>query len=625
MNLAPGAVHAQAELTGFSRVERPLTVAADGRCAQTVNLSLALAPRQPLPATARAPQQARRAGRRAAGGTRTRRPGRLRDRAGAAAGRRRRRSSRRRRRARSGRRAPTRLLLPPGFSTDAPADAIAITGNNASIDRGMMNDRFERDRPRRVRSGDRRLRRGFRRSGRSGGRGGPGGFGGRGGRGGRGGPGGPRRPRRPGRTAADGRSRRPRRVLSSADAADSSSATTPPPTTPSADPRSTARRISCGPTRSPSKNPYSAQHVRRHVRRPGHHPGRLRRHAPHELHADLQRQPRQQPLRSVRDGADARRCAPATSRPSPCRSIDPLTRQPFAGNQIPAARIDPAAQALLRFIPLPNLPGTTRNFHNTGTDAVRARQPERARHAQLHAGGGRRARRRGGRGGGRGRRRAAAGGPADAADAARAQGTSVNMTAQLQYRRNDNDQRERPARRSAARVRASNIGVPVSLNIRHKRTMHAINVNFSSTSAKTTNHYAGVEDVAGLAGITGVSTDPFNWGVPSLSFSSLSSLRDVTPSRRSDRRLIAVATTGRCPYKTHQLRAGGDCPLRSHRPARPTRTPTGAFVFTGLYAAGGSPIVAERRPRLRRLPARPAAAGVGAVRPGQRAHDAASR
>ena len=63
--------------------------------------------------------------------------------------------------------------------------------------------------------------------------------------------------------------------------------------------------------------------------------------------------------------------------------------------------------------------------------------------------------------------------------------------------------------------------MPVSFNIRHKRTMHAINVNFSSTSAKTTNHYAGVEDVAGLAGITGVSTDPFNWGVPSLSFSSL--------------------------------------------------------------------------------------------------------
>ena len=36
----------------------------------------------------------------------------------------------------------TRLLLPPGFSTDTPADAIAINGNATSLDRGLMNDRF---------------------------------------------------------------------------------------------------------------------------------------------------------------------------------------------------------------------------------------------------------------------------------------------------------------------------------------------------------------------------------------------------------------------------------------------------------------------------------------------------
>src|SRR5205085_7854732 len=41
--------------------------------------------------------------------------------------------------------------------------------------------------------------------------------------------------------------------------------------------------------------------------------------------------------------------------------IDPRTHQPIPGNVI--ANIDPAAQALLPFIPLPNLPGSTRNFH----------------------------------------------------------------------------------------------------------------------------------------------------------------------------------------------------------------------------------------------------------------------
>ena len=171
INLAPGPYTLSAELTGFSRVER----AADRRrrrhaCAQTVNLSLALAPRQPLPAAARAPQQprrrpARRRTRRAAGGTRPR-PGRFETvqvqpqaDAGGAAG--------DDGRARGGRR-----------GGDAAAAAARLLDRRARRrDRDHRQQRqhrsrhdersLRRDRPRRVRSGDRRLRRGVRRSGRT--------------------------------------------------------------------------------------------------------------------------------------------------------------------------------------------------------------------------------------------------------------------------------------------------------------------------------------------------------------------------------------------------------------------------------------------------------------------------
>ncbi len=48
--------------------------------------------------------------------------------------------------------------------------------------------------------------------------------------------------------------------------------------------------------------------------------------------------------------------------------IDPATSgQPFPGNQIPASRIDPGAATLMRFIPRPNLPGTTQNYHLSTT------------------------------------------------------------------------------------------------------------------------------------------------------------------------------------------------------------------------------------------------------------------
>src|SRR5215218_10634253 len=60
VNVAPGQYTLAAELTGFASVERPLVIAADGACAQTVDLTLTLRPRQPAPAgapAARAPQR----------------------------------------------------------------------------------------------------------------------------------------------------------------------------------------------------------------------------------------------------------------------------------------------------------------------------------------------------------------------------------------------------------------------------------------------------------------------------------------------------------------------------------------------------------------------------------------
>ena len=58
----------------------------------------------------------------------------------------------------------------------------------------------------------------------------------------------------------------------------------------------------------------------------------------------------------------------------------------------------------------------------------------------------------------------------------------------------------------------------------------------------------------GNAGITGVSTDPFDWGLPQLSFSTIASLRDVTPSRRTDSRLtLGYGWTH--PSTKHTLRA----------------------------------------------------------------------
>ena len=71
----------------------------------------------------------------------------------------------------------------------------------------------------------------------------------------------------------------------------------------------------------------------------------------------------------------------------------------------------------------------------------------------------------GGRGGGGGR--GGFGGAGGGAAAAAQQGTSVNMTAQLQYRRNDNDQNN-VFPTLGGQTTGSSLTVPVSLNIQHQ-------------------------------------------------------------------------------------------------------------------------------------------------------------
>ena len=92
---------------------------------------------------------------------------------------------------------------------------------------------------------------------------------------------------------------------------------------------------------------------------------------------------------------------------------------------------------------------------------------------------------------------------------------------------------------------------------------------------------SGVTNVAGGAGIGGVSTDPFDWGVPSLSFKTISSLADVTPSEVLNR-TFALSYSASTTKRKHTLRAGGDLRLidvDSHVDANAN----GSYIFTGLY------------------------------------------
>jgi len=259
---------------------------------------------------------------------------------------------------------------------------------------------------------------------------------------------------------------------------------------------------------------------------------------------------------------------------------DPATGQPFPNNQIPPSRIDPSAAALLRFIPLPTLEGDSRNFRYT---TPTANQTDNFMLRVTHNFSPPPAPTRG-RAAGQGPRQ---GGPPAAGQAGRggrgAQRTNVVLNASVSYRRNASDRFTAFPTVSGA-TRGSTLSVPLALNIRAGRTAHNIRATFGRTTSRANNMFAFVEDVAGQAGISGIATDPFDWGVPSLSFSTFTALRDIAPSRRNDRRLD-LGYTWTLPRGRHTFRAGADYHQEWSR-AQTDSNPRGTFVFTGLYTGG---------------------------------------
>lgn len=624
----------RAELMGFAPVERTLTIAGQPPCDTRVDLEMTLSARGPgaVRPPAPAPAQGRAAGPGPAGA-----PGAanrfanlaLQPEAGAQSA------------------DPpddpddvqaARQLLPPGFSTEASAESVTLTGTQGQIDRTMLNDRMEA-----IARGE------FEPGMRQGGPGGPGGPGG-GGPPGPFGEGGGRFG--PGEGGIGGRLGGAGRVQGSVTYTIGGSPLNASPFSLRGDEQ--------------EEDDYLSQRfgvtLGGPVKIPGLYDG-TRRTTFNFSYSGNRSDDIFDTYSTVPDEA-IRRGDFSSLMASGIIVRDPLTGQPFPGNQIPESRIDPAAAALLRFIPAPNLTGDSRNFRYTtptgnGSDSFTLRithnfnPPPVAQRGRGGRQGG------AGQGGGRGQGQAGQAGTPQAAPprtaqtpptqtatpagqtpatpaagqaqpaatpaanppaqpapnqppatvaqqpqgqrgqpGQRGQGplgqagrrggrgperTNVVLNASVTYRRNDGDRFTAFPTVTGA-TRGSTLSVPLALNIRGRWGIHNVRATFGRTESRATNGFAFVENVAGNAGITGIATDPFDWGVPSLSFSTFSGLRDINPSRRDDRRLdLGYAWT--IPRGRHSYRFGVDYHQDWTR-SQTDSNPRGTFVFTGLYTGG---------------------------------------
>jgi uncharacterized membrane protein YgcG len=230
-------------------------------------------------------------------------------------------------------------------------------------------------------------------------------------------------------------------------------------------------------------------------------------------------------------------------------------RTPFLNNQI--LQINSAALGLLSYIPLPNLPnaGNYQNFHYvTSATSDSDDLNLRLNHSFGAAPAG------GRRGGGRNAPR-------------------NNLTFGFHYHESSATLTN-PFPSVGGNTTVRSFDVPVSYTRSIGKLTNIVRADFNRNRTRTQNLYAFNNDITSTLGITGVSENSFDWGLPNLSFTNFASLQDTTPQlNRSQTYTFSDNVVWN--HGKHTWRWGGDF-RRVEVNTDTDSNPRGSFVFTGL-------------------------------------------
>jgi hypothetical protein len=257
---------------------------------------------------------------------------------------------------------------------------------------------------------------------------------------------------------------------------------------------------------------------------------------------------------------------------SPVQIFDPATGLPLTfngqANVIDPTRISASAKALLQYIPLPNLNTATQNFHyvtsdDSNSDAVSLRLIHNFAGTGPFGGGGPGGGGGGGgRGGGVGRRRA-----------------QNNLNMGMNWSRNSTNI-VNPFPSLAGSTNTQGLNASIGWTYGNGRRTNSLRFNYNHNHVASTNLYSNAVDVAGAAGITGISNDPFDFGLPGINFTTFGGLTDPTPRRELDQTYTISETLSWYRGK-HNWRFGGDY-RRMLQSFRSAKNAEGTFTFTGF-------------------------------------------
>lgn len=171
--------------------------------------------------------------------------------------------------------------------------------------------------------------------------------------------------------------------------------------------------------------------------------------------------------------------------------FQPGTTIPFAGNRIPASMIDPISQALLNYYPLPNQSGIANNFQRETVNAANADNV-----------------------------------------GVRIQRSITNkdrLSLNFQYQDRSGTTAEWFGGSDASSGYGENVTLQWTRNLSGTAISNA-QVRFNRSTTDIVPYFANGPNVAAELGIPGTSSNPLNYGPPTLTFTNYASLSDSTAS-----------------------------------------------------------------------------------------------
>ncbi len=234
----------------------------------------------------------------------------------------------------------------------------------------------------------------------------------------------------------------------------------------------------------------------------------------------------------------------------------------------------PQATALLQYMPEPNLPGDTQNYHllttaqsNTTQAGIRYMRSIGANPSPFGAFGGR------GGGGGGGR----------AAQQSQGLRQSVNVNYNWSHTATDN---VNIFPQLGGKTASDADSLQAGYTLGYKKLTSITNGGWNRSDSQATNFFTNGTDVATQVGVLGPGGNPLNpsalnYGLPSITLSSFTGLTQQQPDF-SIAQTISLSETLAWIHGKHNFRFGGDY-RRIHHDFLGGSNATGSFYFTGFY------------------------------------------